>query len=279
MKEYKEGRMTDKISSLFSDIEIQKRGQINSLMSDWLSGIERKYEAEPDDELWAEGPPRMYFVSDGFFPGYYNQKMKILFIGRETRYIDGDCIQCTINQYKNDKRANNKDFTRRLLYIVQGIKHKGEYKFENLEWADDYAKEMVDTNDYGFAFMNMSKYANFLDDYRADYDFINQFLEDSNWENRNYFREELEILDPDIIITMNLWDGNIDRKYLDLCFGKIELDTNDGKVKLANIILNNKNVKILDTYHFSKPLSDQKYFYDPLMELIFGKRDKTTTSP
>jgi hypothetical protein len=162
-----------------------------------------------------------------------------------------------------------------MHYIVQGIKGNGKLEFKNLKKANDYAKEMVNTNDYGFAFMNISKYTNDTDEgANADFYMINKFMEHSNLENRNYFREELEILDPDIIITMNLWDGHIDGKYLDLCFGKIELDINDGKVNFDNIILNNKNVKLLNTYAFSSHYSEQEYFYDPLMELIFRKEDK-----
>jgi hypothetical protein len=276
--------MKDSIVSLFSGVEIQKRQQIVALMSDWLSEIERKYEAEPDDELWAKGPPRSYFVADGFFPGYFNQKLKVLFIGRETRWTEGDYIESTIKGYNEENYHNKSAFTRRLLYIIQGIKHNGKLKFESLEEANYYAKEMVDTKDYGFAFMNISKYSNWKEDGgTADFGFINIFLEDSNLEKRNFFHEELEILEPDIIITMNLWDGNIERKYLDLCFGKIEWenlnDDTDDKVKVSSLILNDKSIKLINcTHHFSsiprsisKQNIDKEFFYDPVMKAVFGK--------
>jgi hypothetical protein len=206
--------MKDAIVSLFSGDEIQKRQQIAALMSDWKSEIASKDRSE----YFGEEDPLSYFVSDGFFPGYFNQKTKVLFSGRETRYDEkSDWIQCRIDDYKNTNNQNNKGFTRNLLNIVQGIKGNGQIKFNDLIKPNDYAKELSDSNNYGFAFMNISKYANWKDDSRADFDFINTFLEDSNLEKRNFFHEELEILDPDIIITMNLWDGNIDRKYLDLC--------------------------------------------------------------
>ena len=263
--------MEDKIIGLFSGIEIQKREQINSLMSDWRSEIASKDRSE----YFKKEDPLSYFVSDGFFPGYFGQEKKVLFIGREARYAAGDYIESSIKG-DNEKNDHNKShFTRVMYYIVQGIKGNGKLEFENLKKANDYAKEMVNTNDYGFAFMNISKYTNDTDEgANADFYMINKFLEHSNLEKRNYFREELEILDPDIIITMNLWDGHIDRKYLDLCFGKIELDINDGKVNFVNIILNNKNVKLLNTYAFSIRYSEHEYFYDPLMELIFRKEDK-----
>jgi hypothetical protein len=261
--------MKDAIVSLFSGNEIQKRQQIAALMSDWKSELSKNVKGNADRDY----DPLDYFVSDGFFPGYYNQEIKVLFIGRETRYMEeGDWIQCAIDGYKNKNASNNKGFTRNLLNIAQGIKGNGQIQFEDLKKPNDYAKELSDSNNYGFAYMNISKYSNWKDDGEAaDFDFINMFLEDSNLEKRNFFQEELEILDPDIIITMNLWDRNIESKYLDLCFGKIELDINDGLVNLANIVLNNKNVKILNTYHFSYPSSPQEYFYNPVMKVIFEK--------
>jgi hypothetical protein len=88
-------------------------------------------------------------------------------------------------------------------------------------------------------------------------------------------------LSPDIIITLNLWNDKIDQKYLDLCFGKIEWekinDDIDGKVKVSNIIINNKSIKLLNTTkHFASPPYSDKYskefFYDPIIEIIFGKK-------
>jgi hypothetical protein len=272
-----EERMADGIGSLFSGVEIQKRNQIISLMSDWQSEIARKYTNEPDVKYWEGKDPLSYFISDGFFPGYYDQKIKVLFIGRETRYMDGegDWVQHIIGYFKN-KNPNQKSFTRRLLSIIQGIKSNGKLKFEDLETANSYAKKMVNTNDYGFAFMNMSKYTNCKDDgANADFDFVNKFLEDSNLENRNYFREELGILSPNIIITLNLWNGGIYQKYLDLCFGTIEWEKFnndiDGKVNMSNIISNGKSIKLLNTYHLSSHYSDKEYFYNPVMELIFNE--------
>jgi hypothetical protein len=279
MKDIKAFKMVDGISSFFSGEEIQKRQQIVSLMSDWQDEIAHKYKNEPDEEYWEGENPLSYFIADGFFPGYYSQKTKVVFIERETRFMDeyGDWVQHMIKSFKNNNNHNQKSFTRHLLYIVQGIKNDGRYKFENLEEANDYAKEIVDTNDYGFAFMNMSKYTNCTQSFKADYDFINQFLEDSNLENRNYFREEIEILSPDVIITGNLWNGGIEQKYLDLCFGKVEWEKInndiDSKVNVSNIVVNSKSVKILNAYHLADySHKDKEDFYDPIMEIIFNDK-------
>lgn len=275
--------MIDGISSLFLGEEIQKRRQIVALMTDWQAEIAHKYTVNPDPEYWEGKDPLSYFIADGFYPGYYKQKPKVLFIGREPLPMDNDLdgVQSLLTKGFNAQKL----FIRRLLYIVQGVREKGKRKFDNLEFTRDYAKELANTNDYGYAFMNISKYANWLGDNtkKADYDFINQFLEDSNLGKRNFFREEIEILNPDVIITMNLGkmiDNHtlIDQMYLDLCFGKIEWEKLqpdiDKNVKMTTIVVNSKSIKLLNTYHFSRPgVSDKEYFYDPIMEIIFGGKD------
>jgi hypothetical protein len=267
--------------------EIQKRQQIVSLMSAWLSGIERKYEAKPDPVLWAEGPPRSYFVVDGFLPNYYNQLYKVLFVGRETRgvtsggdnYVNGDLIGSFLGGFKAGITNNN--FWRHLMIMVQLFKHDGKIEFEQLKKvkASDYAKKMVETGDYGFAFMNISKYSNDKDDGgKADYDFINQFLEDSQLEKHNYFQDELKILDPEYIITGNLWDGNIDKKYLELCFGKLTqlsaYPPEAPEAKLFEMDLDGKKIKLVDVYHFSSIKPDKESFFIPIKELLFSDRGR-----
>jgi hypothetical protein len=65
--------------------------------------------------------------------------------------------------------------------------------------------------------MEMSKYSNDNDD---DTELTGAFFEHSHLQNRNFFREELSLVDPDLVITMNLWDGKIAGEYLDLALGE-----------------------------------------------------------
>ena len=186
--------MEDNISSFFSGDEIQKRRQIVSLMEDWKYEIARNY----DPEYWEKENPisDSYFISDGFFPGYYNQEIKVLFIGREPRFMyeEGDWVHYMIKHFETDNQ-NNKILARCLLYIVYGIKNKGKLEFEDVkrETADGIAKKI---KDLGFAFMDLSKYSNCNDKPDADYDLIKQFLKDSNLEKTNYFQKEIENIEP-----------------------------------------------------------------------------------
>jgi hypothetical protein len=238
----------------FTGIEIGKRKMIDSLMADWRGQVKCK----------------KCFCSDGFFPGYYKQEIKMLFIARETRNCDyNDCIKQYIEYYGDRTDHDKKAFTRRMFYIVQGVRSGGTLKFKDLRTANDFIAT-IHANNYGFAFMNISKYSNNAEVYKADKKLINKFLEDSNLKKRNYFREELEILQPDIIITLNLFGGIVKDEYLKLCFENAKKLKADKKVTLWEMELNQKKIKILDLFHFSAlNKRDKEYFYDPTIKYLF----------
>ena len=262
--------MNDTIVRYFTGIETEKRKALCALMDEWRTSLAGK--CIDDGEDYAD-----YFYTDGFFPNYYNQKHKVLFVGREARWISsigGDYIAAFLDWFKNNDDHNQAVFTRHILQMVQLFKSDGKIKYEQLMRANDYAKEMVKTGDYGFAVMNISKYSNDTDDgAHADTYMINKFLEDSHLETRNYFQEELKILDPDYIITGNLWDGKIDRTYLDLCFGALTPLEAYPKASPDGILyemdLGGKKVKLIDVYHFSSRKPDEQCFYTPIKELLF----------
>ncbi len=269
--------MTDKdILKMYPNNELEKLSLLDSLMKDWKGEISK---AEPiifyDDGK--EYPPVDYFGSDGFLPNYFNQKQKVLFIGRETRYQSGgDLAVSLINSFKTGKNINS-NIWRRLIYILYGIRNEGRLQYENIPYADEIAKKMYESCDFGFSIMNMSKYSNDRDDgAKADKELIQRFLKDSNLDKRNFILEEIEILEPDIIITGNLWDGLIDEKFLKLCFPNLYLIKKiENKANLYSTTINNRIIKLIDLYHFSSRVSDKgrdpdnDYFYDPTMELLY----------
>ena len=266
--------MKDAIEQYFNDSgETEKRKALLKLMDEW-------------SDLLADKEYAKWFNIDGFFPNYYKQKHKVLFVGREARWVtsdgenvvSGDYIATFIGWLKNDQQKNN-SFLGRILRIMQLFKSDGKREYEQLTSAKDYAREIVENKDYGFAVMNISKYSNDTNSGgKADYKSINRFLEESQLEKRNFFQEELKILDPDYIISFDLWNGKIDNKFLDLCFGKrIPLDeypktSPDGR--LYEIDLYGKKIKLLDIYHPSTPSfvkpDDKGCFYTPIKKLLFN---------
>ena len=121
--------------------------------------------------------------------------------------------------------------------------------------------------------MNISKYSNDSENSAtADYDLINRFLADSNLTKRNFIREEIELLDPDIIITANLWDTKIKQEYLELVFptGDFEeVKSSKNEAILYDFQFNQKKIKFIDAFHFSARGSDEGKFYEPIMNLLF----------
>jgi hypothetical protein len=125
--------------------------------------------------------------------------------------------------------------------------------------------------------MEISKYSNNADDgEKADWKLINKFLEDSHLEKRNYFQEELKILDPDYIISGNLLNGRIEKKYLDLCFGKLMplegYPKDSPEAFLHEMDLDGKKVKLVDAWAFALRGYDEDCFYTPIKELLFSDR-------
>jgi len=246
-------------------------------MQDWEKTVSTEEVISKDDNKKHYG--NELFYRDGFLPGYYGTDPKVLFIGKESRYTGGlDYIETTIDTFrKQNINQRSLIFYQRILCMYNVIRNNGIID-ENIT-ADQIAKSMVDKKEYGFAIMNISKYSNDSDTgtRRSKY-LMNKFFEDSKLDKTNYIKKELEILDPDLIITAYLWDGTINEEYLDKHFGKT---TSLGKNAMVNSVcaatlnsieLNNKSIKLIDTYHFSWwKVNSTDYYYNPIKELLFDK--------
>jgi len=257
--------MEDLISELFSGIEIDKRKELFSLMQDWHKTVS-------SSEIFSNEENKNIncgdiFSYDGFFPGYYGTRPKVLFIAREPR-DRGDNTKNAIDTFKRENMNQRAlIFWGRILRMFNIIQNNGMID-ENIS-ADEIVKPMNDINNYGFAVMNISKYESRIGAIK-DKILINQFFKDSKFDKRNFIREELELLDPDIIITANIFDGTIKNENMDRYFGKpVPLNENvvvDSKcvATLNTIKIKDKNVKLIDTYHFSSRFNDMEYFYKPI---------------
>lgn len=266
--------MKDNMIEYFTENEDENRRKIFKLMKDWKNEISKKGKIVFFDDKKSY-PPEDYFYLDGFFPNYYGKEPKVLFIAREARWQSGqDFIENSVKYFKTAEGINSVLFWRRIFYILYGIRTNGKIEFHDIPYPYDYVMELKEKNDYGFALMNISKYSNDREDggKKADATLMNQFLKDSALDKRNFFKEEIEILDPDIIITANLWDGKIEEKYMNLCFNEIKKVKSIEGATLSTMMIKEKSIKIIDLYHFSQPgLSDKNYFYDPVINLLFKK--------
>lgn len=263
----------DEAEKLFTiESDLIKRKELFNLFSDWKEVIRHSKRIKFRDDKKNYNAID-YFNSDGFLPGYFSSSTKIVFIGRESRYSSGnDRVKSDIDGLTTNFSASS-SYWRRILYLAYGIKNEGNFEFSSLPTAGEILKEMIKMNNFNFALMNISKYSN---DSRsganADFSLINQFLNDSKLTERNFIEEEIILLDPEIIITANLWSGKISKQELNLVFPENSfkfINEFTDKAVLFNYKLGNKIVKLIDLYHFSARGNDQELFYDPVMSLLF----------
>jgi hypothetical protein len=260
---------------MYSKTEQQKLLELETLFTDWKKVLAKHFVTYKDDGRRYRGDK--YFGGDGFFPNYFSQKTKVLFIGREARWNSeawddfGNIVDRALDHCKTGEKLGAAKVFKIMFYLAYGIKHDGTKKWSDVPDVDTVAAQMLEASDFGFAFMNFSKYSNDSDTGAiADKALIQAFLEHSQLDNRNFIREELEILSPNVIITMNLWDGKIDEEFLDPVFSGIkEKSRIEGIATLFEMPLGGKTVKVIDLYHFVARVNEKEYFYDPVMKLLF----------
>ena len=257
--------------NMLKNIENEKQKELNKLFSDWANHISTKEDIVFQDDNISY-PPLTYFTTDGFFPGYWQQKTKILIIARETRYNAGqNIITNTINNWKEGKYLpTNNSFWGKIIDLIYGIQNQGIIPFEKLPKTTDIAQNMIKSNNYGFAFMEVSKYSNDSDTGGSkDKKLINQFLIDSELQKRNFIAEEIDILEPNLILTANLWDGTINNFDFESTFENWEVIKDiPRKAILYETTIHGKKYRLIDLYHFSAVLSEKEYFYEPVMNLL-----------
>lgn len=270
------------MSKKTKDVEKQNQKQLNALMDAWQAQIATKPMIVFKDNGKKYKTER-YFCTDGFFPGYFGAKRKVLFIGREPRCTsEASYVERVMNGYFADGGCNGISWWRRLLYIAYGIQKEGAVKFDDVPVADDIVQEMSCGGGFNFAVMNISKYSNdSYDGATMDAALVARFLKDSELDKRNFFQEELELLAPDIIVTANLWEARIEEKYLNLCLPNDNFSDNlapkskeyDGIICRYKYKMAGREVDVVDLYHLSaRNLPDEKGFYRPVMDVLFPNK-------
>lgn len=214
------------------------------------------------------------YVTDGIYPNYSNQKLKILFIAREILGLGGcDYIETLFNAFKNHyvggKSLNKNKFFALQMYIAYGL-IKNEKSYGDIPWANTIADTFGTDEGISFAFINISKFSNESKNWQSDYDLISKFLNGSS-SDENMFAKEIDIINPDIIIGMNL-----DELYYKI--GKLSDSKHFGnkqQVCLQKIATSKKSYTLIDCYHFSAPYKGwERDYFNPVFEAFeeFNKR-------
>ncbi|MDR1245929.1 MAG: hypothetical protein LBK57_02745 [Clostridiales Family XIII bacterium] len=231
----------------------------SKLLRDWKSCI--------SDEMAAKGYSSDVFVTDGFYPYYYSQKTKVLFIAAECTGLSGrDYIEIIYGAYKENRigdpsqHINQYKFHERMFRITYGINNNFP------EW-DQIPRPSELTTDFGagegvsFAFMELSKFSNDTGRYQKNFKAINDFVGMSQNEERNFWNDQIKILNPDLIIAMNL------NSYLN-CLGNITVIYDKNCPREYTLDVGHKKITLLDTYHFSYLKGAKTHFYDPIVSIL-----------
>jgi len=212
-------------------------------------------------------------VFDGFYPHYFSQKKRILFIGRETRWMSGDNYIDDLYPYYREtkhigsRHLNRDKFHSRMLYIAYGILN-GMPTWQEIPYASEIGDTFGAENGLSFAFMNISKLSNDSESWAANWGVIDASLRLSTVD-RNFIQEEVAVLEPHIVITMRLGDRVA-------ALGKRTPIRASEQANSFWVDSGDRRFLLIDTWHFSAPrkkaIAD---YYIPTCDAI--RRSEATT--
>ncbi|HCN78277.1 MAG TPA: hypothetical protein DIT13_13910 [Verrucomicrobiales bacterium] len=240
--------------------EIPKLEALRQLFQDWLHA---SVEAAPEMKEQIEG-----MVFDGFYPHYFSRKTRILFIGREAREIEGfNYLDLLHAAYRTGKRIGSQHlncnlFHRRMLYMAYGLLN-GLLEWKEIPDADQIGDSFATAEGVSFAFMNLSKFSNESEFWPSNWRMIGDAVRLAT-QTRNFIAEEVAILQPEIVITMNLGD------YFS-SFGQevTPLASASRDVSSWTLMSNGHKALLLDCFHFSAPgKRDLDHYYLPIAEVV-----------
>jgi len=247
-------------SITYPENEKEKLLALGALFDDWhscfVSGGESLTNQVADD-----------MVFDGFHPNYFSQKTKILFVGREALQIAGEnSIDLIYQVYRDGKRVgaqhlNQHLFHSRMLYIAYGIL-RGMPELKEIPYASEIGDYFASPEGISFAFMNISKMSNESESWQADWSAINAAHSISS-QGRKFNEEEIALLEPDVVITMNLGE-----KISSL--GELKsLNGLDCMPRVFELSSRGHRSLLIDTWHFSAPKKDSILeYYVPICNLL-----------
>ena len=244
----------------YTSQEREMNRRLNGLFAEWRACL-KAGAAGRFDPAW--------FVTDGFYPRYTEQKKKILFIGREAYGIAGGSYIDELHAcYKNNSIGNTSigqyPFHRRLFYVAWGLTN-GCQPWPEIPAVTALTPGLAEPGGLSFAFMNFSKLSNETDTpTKLNYPVVEAFLECTQASGGDFFNREIGILEPDLIITMKFWD--------EWLYSLGELKTlPSGNDKLGRYFLkvNGRETLLLNGFHFSaRNKCDRCDFYDPMVEAL-----------
>ncbi|MGB7392449.1 hypothetical protein [Marinomonas sp.] len=229
-----------------------------------LEALFMQWHSSAKNKTFIKGKNSEDIVFDGFYPFFSKQKVKILFIGREslgltgTHYLDMLHWLYKSGESIGSKSLNQSQFHALKLKISYGL-NNGFCPWEEIPTAELISQSFAEENGISFAFMNLSKLSNDSESWEADWDLIDSFTDEFQDEDINFFNKEIETINPDVIITMNL-EGRLAK------LGELEVLEYGSNVSCFKLNCGSKKILLMDTYHFSALKKQQETFSTPIVE-------------
>lgn len=246
---------------LFPDEEEEDRQELLRLFGDWRGQMQEVLPAE--EKCLVDG-----FVSDGFYPHYFSQPIRILFVGRECLNLWGlDYLEILLGAYRESKKIgkqhlNQHRFCSRQLYVAFGLLN-GFPEWKTIPMASEIGDTFATSSGISFAFMNVSKFSNEQDEtgeWKAQIPLIESSVAASEGK-RNFIEEEISLLKPNVVITMNLG------RFLDP-LGDRKKISGDGNVERFAMTSAGHSTLLLDAWHFSSSKDSVKQIYVPICTAV-----------
>jgi len=246
-------------STPFPDQEVSKLGKLETLFTEW-----HQHFTINSSTLLKHAADDM--VCDGFYPHYFSQRKRILFVGREARQISGlNYIDLLLRAYREgkwigDQHLNVNKFHSRMLYIAYGIAN-GMPEWKDIPNASLIGDTFGSPDGLSFAFMNISKLSNEADEWPSDWETIN-LAHGLSCQSRRFNQEQVAILEPHIVITMNLGE-----KIKSL--GNLTLIEQTEQIRSFWLENDGHRSLLIDTWHFSARNKDDIHdIYAPICNAI-----------
>jgi hypothetical protein len=172
-----------------------------------------------------------------------------------------DCLHSCYKEGKvGEKTLNQSQFHALMLRISYGLNNNNS-PWHKIPAAKQIAEQFATERGISFAFMNLSKFSNDSGHYQADWPLIDNFISSFTNQAENLFNTEIEIIDPDIIVTMNL-----ERRLETL--GELTTLEYTPNAAYYKIKCGKKSILLMDLYHFSAAKNHEEAFYTPILRGI-----------
>ncbi len=258
-------------SLTYPDSELPKLDVLRQLFEDWMAAA---LLAAPELKEEIES-----MVFDGFYPHYFSQKPRILFIGREAREIEGyNYLDLLHNAYRKTKKIgvqhlNCSLFHRRMLYTAYGLLN-GLPEWKDIPDADKIGDSFATSEGVSFAFMNLSKFSNESDHWSSNWKRIQESVRQAT-QRRNFIAEQIALLEPDVVITMNL------ENYFRALGEEVSpLASYGDGISAWTLSSHGHKSLLLDAFHFSAPgKRDLEHFYLPIRDAMRANVRLTSSKP